>query len=467
MKKGFTLIELLAVIVILALVALIATPLVLDIINDTKEETDKRNVENIIKAAKVYESEQELKKEVVLNDVNILNNLNIEGKKPEEYSYDGYGVYLNEEGEVAIALKYGKKCYKKNYNESKIKSFDFDTYKCTVVELEKWDGTIDEVEPEGDIYYIYNAKQLAWVSQASENGASFEGKKIVIKNNIDMGSTFDSEGNLISGYKFTPIGHSNRFYGDVDGEDHFITNLYINETSNFAGLFGKYSGNSFKNLTLRNSYIKTAGNVAGIIGGNTSSSPTAKTLVVENIKSIDNVIIADNNYSGGIVGQMFGKLVQNCYSNSTVIGFSGVGGIVGIGGKRDAIYVDFINNVNEGNITGSQDNIGGITGQSISNKFEANINRGNITGVNGNGMGGITGRSISGDYLNNVNEGNITGIDNIGGITGYSDIGDYSNNINKGNIICSGRFLDGIIGHYISGTYSNNVNEGSVQRRNE
>ena len=36
MKKGFTLIELLAVIVILAIIALIATPIVIDIINDTK-----------------------------------------------------------------------------------------------------------------------------------------------------------------------------------------------------------------------------------------------------------------------------------------------------------------------------------------------------------------------------------------------------------------------------------------------
>ena len=36
-KKGFTLIELLAVIVILAIIALIATPLVLSLINNAKE----------------------------------------------------------------------------------------------------------------------------------------------------------------------------------------------------------------------------------------------------------------------------------------------------------------------------------------------------------------------------------------------------------------------------------------------
>ena len=37
MKKGFTLIELLAVIVIVGLIALLTTPIVVDIIKDTKK----------------------------------------------------------------------------------------------------------------------------------------------------------------------------------------------------------------------------------------------------------------------------------------------------------------------------------------------------------------------------------------------------------------------------------------------
>ena len=45
MKKGFTLIELLAVIVILAIIALIATPIVLDIIKDTKKSSLVRSAE--------------------------------------------------------------------------------------------------------------------------------------------------------------------------------------------------------------------------------------------------------------------------------------------------------------------------------------------------------------------------------------------------------------------------------------
>ena len=44
-KKGFTLIELLAVIVILAIIALIATPIILGIINDAREKANERSVE--------------------------------------------------------------------------------------------------------------------------------------------------------------------------------------------------------------------------------------------------------------------------------------------------------------------------------------------------------------------------------------------------------------------------------------
>ena len=50
MKKGFTLIELLAVIVILAIIALIATPIVLSIIEETKESATLRSAEYYLSA---------------------------------------------------------------------------------------------------------------------------------------------------------------------------------------------------------------------------------------------------------------------------------------------------------------------------------------------------------------------------------------------------------------------------------
>ena len=60
-QKGFTLVELLAVIVILAIIALIATPIILGIIKDTKEKANQRSLEmyeDAIKNALVMENKE-------------------------------------------------------------------------------------------------------------------------------------------------------------------------------------------------------------------------------------------------------------------------------------------------------------------------------------------------------------------------------------------------------------------------
>ena len=52
MKKGFTLIELLAVIIILAIIAIIATPIITDVIESSKESANLRSIEGYAKAVK-------------------------------------------------------------------------------------------------------------------------------------------------------------------------------------------------------------------------------------------------------------------------------------------------------------------------------------------------------------------------------------------------------------------------------
>ena len=75
MKKGFTLVELLAVIVILAIISFITVPIVIDIINDTKESVKLKNIQNIEKAAKLYAisesnlSDEEIKKEITIRQL--------------------------------------------------------------------------------------------------------------------------------------------------------------------------------------------------------------------------------------------------------------------------------------------------------------------------------------------------------------------------------------------------------------
>ena len=103
MKKGFTLIELLAVIVILAIIALIATPIILGIINDAKEESNERSVELYAAAVKNGIAAHQLTKgEVPAGTYN-----NTTKPLPFEVEVDGNVVCttitISEDGKVTLA----------------------------------------------------------------------------------------------------------------------------------------------------------------------------------------------------------------------------------------------------------------------------------------------------------------------------------------------------------------------------
>ena len=68
-KKGFTLVELLAVIVILAIIALIATPIILNVIDNAKEGSAKNSAYGYIDAVEKANAQQILKE----SNISVLN----------------------------------------------------------------------------------------------------------------------------------------------------------------------------------------------------------------------------------------------------------------------------------------------------------------------------------------------------------------------------------------------------------
>ena len=67
-EKGFTLIELLAVIVILAIIALISTPIVMNVINQSRKKAAEDSAYGVIEAVKTYHTEKMLNVNAEVSD---------------------------------------------------------------------------------------------------------------------------------------------------------------------------------------------------------------------------------------------------------------------------------------------------------------------------------------------------------------------------------------------------------------
>ncbi len=122
MKKGFTLIELLAVIVILAIIALISTPLILNVIEDAKKGAFKNTAYGIIEAAELEYAKNKLSgiNEEIIHTYQdgqetSENKLEFKGKKPQNGK-----VIIGESGDISLAIHDGKYCAYKNYAISSV-----------------------------------------------------------------------------------------------------------------------------------------------------------------------------------------------------------------------------------------------------------------------------------------------------------------------------------------------------------
>jgi len=118
-KRGFTLIELLATIVILAIIALIATPIVMNVIENYKKGVAEQSAKNLEHIAQVYYYDNKIK--AGFNDIKFICNgencsngdkvLSINGKVPESGN-----ISITKDGIVtlnSIVIK-GYTCYKQN-----------------------------------------------------------------------------------------------------------------------------------------------------------------------------------------------------------------------------------------------------------------------------------------------------------------------------------------------------------------
>ena len=157
-NKGFTLVELLAVIVILALIALIATPIILNVINDAKKQAAKDSAYGYMDAVEKYIVSSELEDKSIQDrtySVEELNkkisvkgstpdNGNIEIKNSSVKSYDiGIDGYVVSNGKIekvstTKSFKNGTAVYYNPETETKCKSSEANSTTGTNSGCMKW-----------------------------------------------------------------------------------------------------------------------------------------------------------------------------------------------------------------------------------------------------------------------------------------------------------------------------------------
>ena len=103
-KKGFTLVELLAVITILAIIGLIATPLVIKYVNEAKKDSIEESLNGIERAALTYFTSENIRNSAVVdlttNTIEI-NNKDI-SKGLVVGNREGVKIYIYKNGYCGI-----------------------------------------------------------------------------------------------------------------------------------------------------------------------------------------------------------------------------------------------------------------------------------------------------------------------------------------------------------------------------
>jgi hypothetical protein len=290
---------------------------------------------------------------------------------------------------LAPYTKYYVKAYAKNAQG--ITYSDQVTIMTQDLASNKWDGKIATSFAGGkgtyiDPYIIETGGQLLLVKNYSD-------KYFKLAANIDLNNK-----------NWLPF----EFKGNLDGKGYTISNLYIDRTDDYQGLFSKCSG-SVSELTIHNvminggdhSYIGTISGYGGTItnckvrltsqssiigdtsvGGISGGYATIKGCCVES--DSNSAAISGVHQIGGLVGTGYYD-ITDCRVSCTVAGATCVGGIAGLIWDY---YVTVENCAYEGEVVG-EDRIGGIVGEAYSSTYKGCKSKATVKASKGHAGGMI------------------------------------------------------------------------------
>ena len=231
--KGFTLIELLAVIVILAILALIVSPIISGVISDTKKASAQRSIEGYIKSIELAEVKYQYKNDGIITrdisklsiETNANNKVNITDivinkngiVESGEFEVDGYYCkYEDNKVSCTKTIVYTYSEIKTSYNNSNPFYFFDVSYGLLRESIQnltftnvKPSGTGHDVSVNGDnsilLYYSLNGKKVMDTSNVDIDAydVTIYSKDIILAP-VDSSHYFDELRNVIN-LKFNNI----------------------------------------------------------------------------------------------------------------------------------------------------------------------------------------------------------------------------------------------------------------------
>lgn len=307
-------------------------------------------------------------------------------------------------------------------------------------------------------FTLTTASQLAGLDQLVESGNHFEGKKILLGNNISLKNNDGT-----SGFRYWDgIGNASSdgyFAGTFDGKGYSITDY----KGKGNGLFAQVKGSASNYAVVQN--VSVYGNASGaMVCGILAKGSYVKVTGCSSFVEISDA----TGYGAGILAQDAGySILDSCVNYGNISATTYVAGIAGKLSGTGTIK----NCINRGRITvedSSNNHVGGIVAQN-SGSLKACGNYGDILAY-GRNIGGIAGycltdKSSMPSLTDCYNVGNLTykagksSFDTLGGLVGYGLLFNITNSYNYGTVKRSSGCMTDYMGSAIGRDSRNSKNK--------
>ena len=272
------------------------------------------------------------------------------------------------------------------------------------------------------VYLIAKPYHLAWfrdyvngtiVDEGEAAGTTHPSASAMLTADIDLKNychAAEDDKELLS---WIPIGYvNNSWKGNMDGQGHTISHLYIKTAQSFVGLFGYTYGATIQDLIFDYAKVENVSTTntktayTGILAGYAYGALSH----IKGIKTTNNCTVIGQQITGGIVG--YAKInLENCDNHSSVKGTDNVGGIAG-----SSIERNIRRSTNYGTVENNNTSIGGIIGYAYGTSIEDCANYGKISST-GWYTGGIAGQTEANCSIQNVfSYGDVTNTNEVPGI---------------------------------------------------